>query len=386
LRPDPTPSNGDSLIRPVMPELDTLRGIAILGVLFLHGFFWPYSGLHFGRWGTLFLNLTQPGWLGVNLFFVLSGFLITGSLIDSSHRPDYYRRFYTRRALRILPAYYALLLLLGLLGQANGPYIALGFFYLANVTELLGVAQWYGPLWSLAVEEHFYLVWPTIVHRLSLRSIALVAAAIVIGVSILRTVVFYYGGSPGLASYTWFVVDGLACGALVAVLLRSDVSRKQVSQVTAGLIVLAVAISVAGAPFGILTRNRMLGAGFQYTVISILFSGVLLMFLLLGTGRYQRIVCHSALRFFGYISYGLYLVHLMMFRLYDQFCRRFEPNFLPRNNHLELVILRFMVGGGAAVLLAYGSRISFENWFLRLKDRMASAEGTPDQDLAVREG
>ena len=91
----------EPLLRSVMPELDTLRGMAILGVLFLHGFFWPYSGLHFGRLGTLWLNITQPGWLGVNLFFVLSGFLITGILIDSAAGPDYYRRFYTRRALRI---------------------------------------------------------------------------------------------------------------------------------------------------------------------------------------------------------------------------------------------------------------------------------------------
>ena len=131
------------LLRSVMPELDTLRGVAILGVLFLHGFFWPYSGLHFGRWGALWLNITQPGWLGVNLFFVLSGFLITGILIDSAVRPDYYRRFYTRRALRILPAYYLLLIILWLLGQARGAYVGLSFLYLANVPELFGVGQAY---------------------------------------------------------------------------------------------------------------------------------------------------------------------------------------------------------------------------------------------------
>ena len=65
------------------------------------------------------LTATQPGWLGVNLFFVLSGFLITGILVDSKTRPDFYKRFYGRRALRILPAYYLLLLVLGILGQAS---------------------------------------------------------------------------------------------------------------------------------------------------------------------------------------------------------------------------------------------------------------------------
>jgi peptidoglycan/LPS O-acetylase OafA/YrhL len=369
-----------------MPELDTLRGVAILGVLFLHGFFWPYSGLHFGRWGTLWLNVTQPGWLGVNLFFVLSGFLITGILIDSAARPDYYRRFYTRRALRILPAYYALLIVLWLLGQARGAYVGLGFLYLANVTELFGVGQAYGPLWSLAVEEHFYLLWPTAVRRLSLRSVGILAATIVIGVSILRGVGFLLGDRDGLASYTWYVADGLACGALIAVLLRYQLPRQQIIRITVGLILGAIVLCTLGVPFGILTRTRLLGAALQYTFISVLFSGVLLLFLLLGTGPHAHITHNKILRFFGYISYGLYLVHLMVFRLYDQFCHRFAPALLPRDNHLELVFLRFLLAGGAAVLLAYISRIYFENWFLRIKDRMAAAKGDSDRGLAVLEG
>jgi peptidoglycan/LPS O-acetylase OafA/YrhL len=374
------------LLRSVMPELDTLRGVAILGVLFLHGFFWPYSGLHFGRWGALWLNITQPGWLGVNLFFVLSGFLITGILIDSAVRPDYYRRFYTRRALRILPAYYLLLIILWLLGQARGAYVGLSFLYLANVPELFGVGQAYGPLWSLAVEEHFYLLWPIAVRRLSLPSVGILAAAIVVAVSILRAVGFLLGDTAGLASYTWYVADGLACGALIAVLLRYPVSRRRVTRIAIGLILGTLVLCGLGAPFGLLTRNRLLGAALQYTVISIFFGGVLLLFLLLGTGPYARIIQNKTLRFFGYISYGLYLVHLMVFRLYDQFCHRFSPALLPRDNHLELVFLRFVAAGGAAVLLAYISRIYYENWFLRIKDRMAAAKDDADRGLAVLEG
>jgi peptidoglycan/LPS O-acetylase OafA/YrhL len=369
-----------------MPELDTLRGIAILGVVFLHGFNWPFSGLHFGRWGTLFLRLSQPGWLGVNLFFVLSGFLITRILLDSASRPDYYRRFYSRRALRILPAYYALLIVLWLIGQAGGAYVGLGFLYLANVTVFFGVAEAYGPLWSLAVEEHFYLVWPTVVHRLSRRSVGMVALGIFAVVPILRAVSFLLGYTVGLATYTWFVVDGLSCGALSAVLLRSEVSRKQVMWTAGSLIVSAAVFSVAGAPFGILTRNRVLGAALQHTLISVLFSGVLLGFLLVGTSRYSATVRNSTLRFFGYISYGLYLVHLMVFRLYDKFCRHFATSLLPRDNHFELVALRFVIAGAGAVLLAYLSRVYFENRFLRLKDRTAAAEQTNPPEFAVREG
>ena len=104
------PAKLDPLIRPVMPELDSVRGIAVSGVLLLHAFYWQYSSFHFSGLPRLFLLATQPGGLGVNLFFVLSGFLITGILLDSKEKPRYFRRFYIRRALRILPAYYLLLI------------------------------------------------------------------------------------------------------------------------------------------------------------------------------------------------------------------------------------------------------------------------------------
>ena len=107
-----------------MPELDALRGLAIAGVVCLHGFYWQHGGMRAGPWGRLILNLSRPGWLGVNLFFVLSGFLITGILLDSAARPDRYRRFYARRALRILPAYCAVLIVLWLCGPASRAGIA----------------------------------------------------------------------------------------------------------------------------------------------------------------------------------------------------------------------------------------------------------------------
>src|SRR6516164_2732013 len=132
----------EKLIRPVMPELDSLRGIAILLVLFFHGFNLEGALTSLHGPARYFAVLTFGGWTGVYLFFVLSGFLITGILLDSKNRPDYYRRFYIRRALRILPAFYLLLLLLWLLpktglfeGRHVGwPFLWLSFFYLANLT------------------------------------------------------------------------------------------------------------------------------------------------------------------------------------------------------------------------------------------------------------
>lgn len=362
----------ESLLRPVMPELDSLRGIAILGVLFLHGFYWPYSSLHLSRAGTLFLRVTQPGWLGVNLFFVLSGFLITGILLDSRNRPDYYRRFYGRRALRILPAYYLLLLLLGLLGQAGAAYLGLSFIYLANVTNLFGVANDYGPLWSLAVEEHYYILWPTLVRRLSLTRVAAVASAIFVGAPALRALAFHFGFTSGLASYTWFVCDGLAAGSLLAILLRAGIAREKITQVACLLIAISLCVGVIGAPYGILTRNSVLGAALQHTVISILFAGMLLASLLLGTSRYQRWINRPILHFFGYISYGLYLIHLMVFRLYDTLARKVAPSLLPSDHHFDLIVMRFFVAGGAAIAIAYISRNTFEQRFLDMKRLLES--------------
>lgn len=93
------------IIRPKMPELDSLRGVAILLVVFYYGFFWSNGLAGLSGAAKLFVSLTRFGWLGVNLFFVLSGFLITGILIDSRAKKHYFRRFYVRRALRILPAF-----------------------------------------------------------------------------------------------------------------------------------------------------------------------------------------------------------------------------------------------------------------------------------------
>ncbi|MBZ5651472.1 MAG: acyltransferase [Acidobacteriia bacterium] len=375
----------ENLIRPVMPELDSLRGLAILGVLFLHGFFWPYSGLHFKGWSRILLLATRPGWLGVNLFFVLSGFLITGILLDSKNKPRYYSRFYTRRALRILPAYYSLLILLAILHQASAGFLGLSFIYLANLTNLFGVPADYGPLWSLAVEEHYYIAWPAVVRKLNTKNVAIASAAICVVVPVLRSVAFHYGYTAGLGWYTWFVADGLALGSLLAVVLRSSLTRARVARLCAVLFTLALIFTGVGARFGILTMQRTFGATLQYSVVHVFFAAVLLLFLLLGSSPRKRCVNSATLQFFGYISYGLYLIHLLVFRIYDKILRYYWPQLLPADGHFELVVIRFLVAGGAAVGLAYLSRRYFEEAFLRMKDRFTRDEAptlAPDSAAA----
>lgn len=136
---------------------------------------------------------SHAGWLGVNLFFVLSGFLITRILIETRDSPDYYRSFYSRRALRILPAYLALLLILLAAGAIQAGFAALCIFFLANMAPILGMAMQYRPLWSLAVEEHYYLVWPSIVRRLSLRQLAAIVICVAIATPLVRWIAFRSG-------------------------------------------------------------------------------------------------------------------------------------------------------------------------------------------------
>lgn len=204
------------LLRSKMPELDALRGIAILLVLFFHGFGFRYGLEGLSGFPKLFVAATLPGWIGVNLFFVLSGFLITGILLDTKPNARYYRTFYTRRALRILPLYYAVLLLLAVLTRtgwvnrhASWPFLILSFFYLSNVTELFGVTMQYGVLWSLAVEEHFYLLWPAAVRSLSRYGVAIVSVIICVLCPSLRAFYAIRGYDTGVG-YTWLVADGLA--------------------------------------------------------------------------------------------------------------------------------------------------------------------------------
>jgi peptidoglycan/LPS O-acetylase OafA/YrhL len=360
-----------AVLRPRMPELDTLRGVAILGVLFLHGIYSSTNGMKFGGPARWFIEITQPGWLGVNLFFVLSGFLITGILLDSKANSRYFANFYTRRALRILPAYYSLLILLAIVHQGSWAYLGLCFFYLANVTTLFGVPEDYGPLWSLAVEEHYYLLWPLIVHRLSRRNVGIVAVLICVLTAALRALVFHSGHTAGIASFTWLVADGLALGSLLAVVVRSGLARAQLWRLSGFTVTFGIAAGLLGAPFGILTRNSVLGAAFQHSVIHILFTGMLLVFLLVGTSHWRGWVNIGWLQFFGYISYGLYLIHLLAFRLYDRACRAFAPSLLLTSGRFDLVLLRFMVAAGAAIAIAYLSRVYFEDRFLRLKNRLA---------------
>jgi len=350
------------LIRPYMPELDSIRGIAIMLVLFFHGMSPPLSP-ELSRGGKFILAVSQHGSAGVNLFFVLSGFLITGILIDSRNHAGYYRRFYIRRALRILPAFYATLLILLVGGWISWRFLALSVLFLANTTPLLGVPLQYGPLWSLAVEEHFYMLWPAIVRRLSPLGLMLLLTAILAITPLLRAIGYIITSSPPdvVSLYTWYNLDGLALGALLAVWLRRpSFHRTQLSRV-------ALPLLLAGIAFLLLVLGHHLAeSAFSDTACDLASAGLLSCMLLVGTNRWRALVDRPVLKFLGFISYGLYLIHVLAFRLAEKLFSRPLLALSSAGNPTAAMLLRFAAGSGLAIAVAYLSRRSLEEKFLRM--------------------
>jgi peptidoglycan/LPS O-acetylase OafA/YrhL len=371
----------EKLIRPSMPELDSLRGVAVLLVLFFHGFGFQFGAAKLPRMAHLFVVATMPGWVGVNLFFVLSGFLITGILLDSKHQPQYYRRFYTRRALRILPAYYLLLLVLlvsPLTGwfehrQISWQFIGLSFMYLSNVTGFFGVPAQYAALWSLAVEEHFYLLWPTVIHSLSRRAISYFAIAIVVVCPTLRAIAYQLGLQYG-AGYTWLVADGLAIGSLLGLLSRSWLAdRSRMKRASIGCMAVGTTLIAVGVPFGMLLGHTFVGAVFRLTALNLFFTGALGSTLVLGTGQLRWIVLRPILQFFGKISYGLYLIHMLAFDFTDHLIAPYIPDpVVAARASFSVMCLRFGIAAAISIGVAALSRKYFEEQFLRLKERSFS--------------
>src|SRR5688572_4444796 len=211
----------------VIPALDGLRGIAIILVM-LHHFTYirPTSGIDGLIGGVLFFC-----WSGVDLFFVLSGFLITGILLDTRGSERYFSTFYARRTLRIFPLYYLVLFVAlivlpqfpavnsVLVGSDNSPPQWPYWFYVTNFAIADGgwVHGWVDVAWSLAIEEQFYLVWPLLIWLCRPRLFALLCAVILVAEPIAR-VYARATDVPSLSIFVlpWFRLDGFATGALLA--------------------------------------------------------------------------------------------------------------------------------------------------------------------------
>jgi peptidoglycan/LPS O-acetylase OafA/YrhL len=291
-------------------ELDGVRALAVWLVLLDHamyGWAWPPSTLEAIPLPIRLLG--RYGWLGVDLFFILSGFLITSILLGTRHRSGY---FYARRFLRIIPLYYLVICITWLLyGNRFNSYFLSSFVFLPNFYHLLGIAVPHGPgvFWSLAIEEHFYSFWPVLVRFLSHRFLIVMALLICILDPLARFYAYKHGVDPLNVIYpvTWFRLDGLAMGALLAIWSRSKyTSPTNDLRLAGGLLGLFVIETVALLPLGILKS----GSVFRYNQAHLLFAALLLAVLgLRGTiwtaPLRSRFACLS-----GDLSYCTYLIHL----------------------------------------------------------------------------
>ena len=243
-----------------LPALEGLRGVAVLLVMLYH-FAGSISTLGFPVADRLPFRL---GWAGVDVFFTLSGFLITSILLDSKGKTAFFRNFCMRRILRICPLYYGGILVVALLrlamggdpiwGTAGGLFapssLVWPMAYLENLAlALRGQAGIPCHYWSLAVEEHFYLFWPLAVWACSRRQLAMIAGLAIAGQVLLRAGVLLGGGEPAaLMGMTPLRLDSLALGALASLAVHA---KATVAVLGAGLIVsLAEGASVASRALG----------------------------------------------------------------------------------------------------------------------------------------
>lgn len=376
-----------------MPALDGLRGLAIAVVMAFHYYLFDH---HVAPLHWLYLG-TRGGWLGVDLFFVLSGFLITGILLDQraamAPRGELalFRTFYVRRTLRIFPLYYATLaIVFGVLAwtplfatesfdRLEGEQVWLWLYAVNWVNwwrgELVFVSDVFeaNHFWSLAAEEQFYLVWPAVAVLLPRRAFFGTSLVIVLASFAAKAVL-----GPDEETLMLFRADGLVVGALLATVVRDEGLRPWIER--AARPVLAIAIcTLAGIAVlrgGLLHDDPwMARVGCSLAAIG---CGALVLEAARAPassalGRALRV---PALAFLGRYSYGVYVIHWAFHPLFD---RGFfaiaprEPTGIAVIDGLYVTLVKSAFAIGAAVLVHH----AFEKRFLAWKDRVAPTRAEP---------
>jgi peptidoglycan/LPS O-acetylase OafA/YrhL len=332
---------GERLQRRHIPQLDGLRAFAVLLVLLAHAAV-DFTGVASFRW------IDRYGSLGVQLFFVLSGFLITRILLESKGSPHFFRNFFVRRALRIYPLYYAVLAFVIFSGVVHQhgvswwPYV----LYLSNIVYS-GNQQPapLGPVWSLAVEEQFYLLWPFIVFLVSRRNLERLCLAMLVAAIGLR-----FTGILAIHN-TLLQLDALAIGAIIACRFEQVSAWRGAARFVCLLLPLGVTM-----PFGMWSSLSQ--------TVQVVSGAALLVVLLDSSSAVSRVFRGSFLQYVGKISYGIYLLHSLIFAAFlrSQLCRE-----VVRSGSAFKAVLCLAGEFGLALGFASLSFYALESPFLRLK-------------------
>jgi peptidoglycan/LPS O-acetylase OafA/YrhL len=361
-----------------------LRAVGVVLVILNH--MWPWESYSH----TLFL-LVQLPWMMMDGFFVLSGFLITGILLDTRQRPDYYRSFYVRRALRILPIYYVVLTFVIAVAMLHGhaAYLetrahwgSLGWFfvYLGNLpTALTGTwpaAAGYSlvPLWSLQIEEQFYLLFPFLIHRLNLRTITRVLVALCCVSLSLRILLYFLYPQNALVQYVLLPcrMEGLAMGAWMAIRFRQGPWRVNKKHLTAMTVLWGV-ISLGTAAWSGFYETQPFNRTIGFLIASIWFSYIIFWLIQFRGSRWTGWLRTPPLQYLGKVSYAAYLVHWPVATVLTSiFIQIGRPG-------LDKGILRLTLIYGLTFGFSALSWHFFENPLQQLKDRLFPAARLPRQ-------
>ncbi len=368
-----------------LAALDGVRGLAIVMVLFVHfvGDLGPESALE-----RLLVKASNYGLWGVDLFFVLSGFLITGILWDSKGDPRFFRNFYVRRTLRIFPLYYAVLTVLfgvlPLLPAIYPPDLADSarhqswvWAYATNFYVALK-EDWALPyvshFWSLAVEEHFYLAWPWVVLVCSRTALLRVCSAAIVFSLCLRWGMALAGAGPiALQTVTPCRLDALCTGGLLAVAARPDgldrmsrAARPVLVASGAGILLLSLWHATTGTLDVVTLPARP-------TLFAFFFGALIVLAITLDArAPLARFFRSRVMRFFGKYSYGLYVFHGII--AYGLQVKQHDAQWLSARlgSHLAAMGVQAVLGAAVSLLVAILSYELFEKHLLRLKDRFAA--------------
>ena len=378
--------------------LDGVRGLAILMVMAVH---FVGDAPASGPLQKLVVKAASYGLLGVDLFFVLSGFLITGLLLDAKGQPHYFRNFYARRTLRIFPLYYSVLAVLFLLLPAlvtPSPLLEVARrhqawlwtytsnFYIA-LTSSWASLTYVSHFWSLAIEEHFYLVWPLVVFSFSRPVLERICVGVIIAGLALRLLLVAHGVSElSISVLTPCRIDTLVVGGLLAILIRREGLASRLLDRASSFLGWLIAAVLVVSLFGVLTGLWLPALHeLRVSLFALLFGALTLASLggSSGVGILARVFQSRLLGFFGKYSYGLYVYHgLFTWYLIEvQANERFDRWF--GGQHWLTLAARVVLGVGVSVVVSVLSYERMEKKFLALKryfapeNREAAAPAEP---------